>query len=51
MNKRGQPTFNLLARNGRQIGTSEIYQSEGARENGIASVMKNAYGAPVVDLT
>jgi uncharacterized protein YegP (UPF0339 family) len=28
-----------------------VYQAEGARENGIASVMKNAHGAEIIDLT
>ena len=36
------PMFNLKARNGEIIGTSEIYTSLDACKNGIASVQKNA---------
>jgi len=49
--KNGKPRFNLTAKNGQVIGTSEIYESEEARDNGIESVKKNAPGAEVVDLT
>jgi uncharacterized protein YegP (UPF0339 family) len=45
---RGEPYFNLVAGNGQVIGRSEMYSSERARDNGIASVMKNA-GAAVDD--
>ena len=38
----GKPMFNLKATNGQVIGTSETYSSASARDNGIASVMKNA---------
>ncbi len=47
----GKPMFNLKATNGQVIGTSELYESEGARENGIESVKKNAPDAEVADLT
>lgn len=47
----GSPYFNLLARNGQVIGTSEMYSSESAMETGIASVKKNAPGATVEDRT
>ena len=47
----GQPRFNLKASNGQVIGTSESYSSDAARDNGIASVMKNAPGAKVDDQT
>lgn len=47
----GKPFFNLKATNGQVIGVSEMYESESARENGIASVKKNAPIADVVDLT
>lgn len=47
----GKPYFNLKASNGQVIGTSEMYSSFSAMENGIASVMKNAPGAAVDDLT
>ncbi|GGD24169.1 YegP family protein [Flavobacterium orientale] len=40
--KNGKPYFNLKATNGQIIGTSEMYESVAARENGIASVAKNA---------
>lgn len=47
----GSPYFNLLAHNGKVVGTSEMYSSESAMETGIASVKKNAPGAAVQDLT
>lgn len=47
----GSPYFNLLARNGKVVGTSEMYSSESAMETGIASVKKNAPGAMVEDRT
>ena len=49
--KGGQFMFNLKATNGQVIGTSESYKTEKARDNGIASVMKNAPGAKVDDQT
>lgn len=49
--KNGSPYFVLKAGNGQVIGTSEMYSSESARDNGIASVMKNAPEAEVVDET
>ncbi|GAB6010025.1 YegP family protein [Dysgonomonas reticulitermitis] len=49
--KNGKPYFNLKASNGQVIGTSEMYESVAARDNGIASVKKNAPDAEVVDLT
>lgn len=47
----GKPYFNLKASNGQVIGTSEMYSSSSAMENGIASVRKNASGATVEDLS
>ncbi len=47
----GKPMFNLKASNGQVIGTSETYSSESARDNGIASVAKNAPDAKVDDQT
>lgn len=47
----GKPFFNLKAKNGEVIGTSEMYESESARENGIDSVKKNAPEATVEDLS
>lgn len=49
--KNGKFFFNLKATNGQIIGTSEMYSSESGRNNGIASVMKNAPDANVVDLS
>ena len=42
ISKNGKFYFNLKAENGLIVGTSELYESEAARENGIYSVMKNA---------
>lgn len=47
----GKPMFNLKASNGQVIGTSELYESVAARENGIESVKTNAPIAEVDDLT
>ncbi len=43
----GKDYFNLKAGNGQVIGSSEMYESSSAMENGIASVKKNAPGASV----
>ncbi len=48
--KNEKPYFNLKATNGQVIGTSELYESETARDNGIESVKKNAADATVEDL-
>ena len=37
----GKPYFNLKAANGQVIGTSEMYESDAGRDNGIESVKKN----------
>lgn len=47
----GKPMFNLKAINGQVIGTSELYESVAARENGIESVKKNAPDAEIEDTT
>lgn len=47
----GKPYFVLKAANHEIIGTSEMYESEAARDNGVKSVMSNAPDAKVVDLT
>ena len=47
----GKPFFNLMATNGQVIGSSQMYASETTCDNGIASVMKNAPEAAIVDLT
>ena len=46
----GKPMFNLKAANGQVIGTSELYESDAARDNGIESVMNNAPDAEVVEV-
>ena len=47
--KNGKPFFNLKATNGQVIGSSQMYASERTMKMGIASVMKNAPEAPVVE--
>ena len=47
--KNGKPYFNLKASNGQVIGGSQMYASERTMKQGIASVMKNAPEAPVVE--
>ncbi len=49
--KTGKPFFNLKAGNGQVIGTSELYESVAACENGISSVKNNAPEAAVDDTT
>jgi uncharacterized protein YegP (UPF0339 family) len=48
---KGDFYFNLKAANGQVIGSSEMYQSESGRENGIESVKKNAPDAAVNDIS
>ena len=43
----GKFFFNLKSTNGHVIGSSEMYESVSARENGIESVKKNAPDASV----
>jgi uncharacterized protein YegP (UPF0339 family) len=43
----GKFYFNLKAGNGQIIGSSQMYDSEAGRDNGIASVMTNAPEAKV----
>lgn len=47
----GKFYFNLKATNGQVIGTSEMYESDAAREAGIVSVKANAKGALMDDET
>jgi uncharacterized protein YegP (UPF0339 family) len=47
---RNEPYFDLKAANGEKLGRSEMYSSDAAMENGIASVKANAPGAVVKDL-
>ena len=45
------PYFNLTAQNNQIIGTSEMYSSVAARDNGIESVKNNAPDATIEDLS
>lgn len=45
----GKFYFNLKATNGQIIGTSEMYEAEAGRDNGIDSVKTNAPAATVDD--
>lgn len=45
----GKPYFNLKAANSQVIGTSQMYASESARDNGIASVKSNGVSETVKD--
>jgi hypothetical protein len=49
--KADEPYFVLLAGTGQVIGTSEMYSSTAAMENGIQSVMRNGPDAVLKDLT
>lgn len=49
--KAGEPYFVLQAGNGQIIGTSEMYSSAAAMENGIKSVATNAPDAVLKDTT
>ena len=46
----GKFHFNLKAGNGQIIGSSEMYESEAGRDNGIESVKRNAPDATVEEL-
>ena len=46
----GKFRFNLKSTNGQVIGTSQNYESEAGRDNGVQSVMTNANEAEVKDL-
>lgn len=47
----GKTYFNLKASNGQIIGTSEMYESTAARDQGIEAVKKEAAAATIEDLT
>jgi uncharacterized protein YegP (UPF0339 family) len=47
--KSGQDYFVLSAANGQVIGTSQMYTSLQACENGMASVVRNAPNAELID--
>tara|TARA_R110002050_G_scaffold42235_2_gene101871 strand:+ start:416 stop:745 length:330 start_codon:yes stop_codon:yes gene_type:complete len=49
--KDNSPYFNLTAQNNQIIGTSEMYSSTAARDNGIESVKNNAPDASIEDLS
>jgi uncharacterized protein YegP (UPF0339 family) len=49
--KNGKSYFNLKAKNGQVIGTSQMYASESGAKNGVASVMKNGSTTNVDDLS
>ena len=45
----GDTYFVLKSSNGQVIGTSEMYKSEVARDNGIASVIENSPSTKIVE--
>jgi len=47
----GKFRFNIRAKNNQVIGTSQSYDSEAARDNGIQAIARAAAGAKVADLT
>ena len=47
----GKWYFNLKSTNGQVVGSSQMYESEASRENGIQSVMNNAPDATMDDET
>ena len=47
----GKHYFNLKAKNGQIIGSSQMYESESGMENGVDSVKNNAPEAEIVDET
>ncbi len=47
----GKFYFNLKATNGQVIGTSQMYEGESGRDNGIESVKTNAPDAEIDDTT
>lgn len=46
---KNEPYFVLKAGNGQVIGKSEMYTSEAARDNGIASVIRNCTAEKIVE--
>jgi uncharacterized protein YegP (UPF0339 family) len=46
----GEPYFNLKTASGHIVGHSQMYSSTSAMENGIASVIRNAPNAVLVDM-
>lgn len=45
----GKYYFNLKASNGQIIGSSEMYESQNARDNGIESVVQNVQNSTIED--
>jgi uncharacterized protein len=45
----GKPYFVLKAANHQVIGTSQMYENEAGMLNGLASVIKNAHNAEIVE--
>jgi uncharacterized protein YegP (UPF0339 family) len=43
--------WNLIAKNGKVVATSEMYDSKQAAKKGITAVKRIAFFAPIVDLT
>jgi uncharacterized protein YegP (UPF0339 family) len=50
-NQKGQYHFNLMAQNGKVIASSEMYPDKQSAMKGIASIVKNAPTAKLVDET
>ena len=48
--KAGKFAFNLKSGNHQVVGSSQSYETEAARDNGIASFQNSANGASVVDV-
>lgn len=49
--RNGEAMFNVVARNGEIVGTSETYSSPSARERGIAAVVTAARDAVLWDIS
>lgn len=49
--RNNKPFFVLKALNGQQVGKSQLYESERARDNGIRSVAKNGPNSTIKDLS
>lgn len=45
----GKYYFNLKATNGQIIGTSQMYENQGSRDNGIDSVVQNVKNSTIED--
>ncbi len=51
VSKSGKPFFNLKAGNHQVIGTSQLYEAEDGRDNGIESVKTNGSSTDIRDAT